>query len=303
MTPLRRRFVEDLALRNRSPRTIECYVAQVARFAKHFGRSPEQLGAEDVRAFQLHLLERGVSWSVFNQSVCALRALYGGTLGRPDVVTAIRYGKKPKTIPCVLSTEEVAQLFRAARGGRSRVLLQTAYALGLRLSELVNLQVRDLDGSRHVVHVRHGKGAKDRLLPISDRLLEELRYWWLSHRSPTWLFPGTRKGRPISGGYVQRIFQRTRKAAGIDKPASMHTLRHSYATHLLEAGVDVTTLQKMLGHRSLQTTALYLHLSTRHLQAMPSLLDLLVRPSCEPRPECSYRERPQRERPSREERP
>lgn len=282
MTPLRRRFVEDLSLRNYSPRTIERYVALVARFARHFGRSPEQLGAEEIRAFQLHLLSEGVSWSLFNQAVCALRVLYRLTLGRPELVSFVPYGKKPKTIPCVLAADEIARLFAAARSGRNRILLQTAYALGLRLGELVHLQTRDIDGSRRIVHVRQGKGAKDRLVPISERLLAELRAWWLMHRSATWLFPGSKIGQPITDGQVQRLFRQTRTAAKIDKPASMHTLRHSYATHMLEAGVNVAVLQRLLGHTSLSTTARYLHFSLRDLQRTPSLLDLLALPKQSP---------------------
>jgi site-specific recombinase XerD len=291
MTPLRRRFVEDLTIRNYSPRTIERYVALVARFAAHFGRSPEQLGAEEVRAFQLHLLEKRVSWSQFNQAVCALRLLYRLTLGKPDIVTMIPYGKKPKTIPCVLSADEVARLLRAATAGRDRMLLQTAYALGLRLEELVHLQVGDIDGERRVVHVRLGKGAKDRLVPISDRLLTELRAWWRVQRPPLWLFPGGKPnarltGEPITDGGVQRIFRRVRAVAGINKPASMHTLRHSFATHMLEAGVNIAVLQRMLGHSHLSTTARYLHFSLRDLQRAPSLLDLLPlsRPTPKPIP-------------------
>lgn len=282
MTPLRRRFVEDLALRNYSPRTIECYVAQVARFAAHFGRSPEVLGAEEVRAFQLHLLEKRVSWSLFNQAVCALRLLYGMTLRRPELVVMIPFGSKPRTIPCVLSADEVARLLRAAPCGRDRVLLQTAYALGLRLGELVHLQVRDIDGDRRVVHVRQGKGAKDRLVPVSDRLLAELRAWWRVQRPPLWLFPGGRPGKPISDGGVQRLFQRVRAAAGIVKPATMHTLRHSYATHLLEAGVNLVVLQRLLGHSDLATTSRYLHVSVRDFASTPSLLDLLAVPREQP---------------------
>jgi site-specific recombinase XerD len=165
------------------------------------------------------------------------------------------------------------------------VLLQTAYGLGLRLSELVHLQVRDIDKHRQVVHVRQGKGAKDRLVPIAPRLLEELRWWWRSHRSPLWLFPGAKQGQPLSGSMAQRMFGWTRRAAGIVKPASMHTLRHSYATHLLEAGVNVTVLQRLLGHSELSTTARYLHLSLRDLQRTPSLLDLLALPQESPTPE------------------
>jgi integrase/recombinase XerD len=282
MTPLRRRFVEDLTLRNYSPHTIERYVALVARFAAHFGRSPEELGVEEVRAFQLHLLEKRVSWSHFNQAVSALRLLYRLTLGKPDLVAKIPYGKRPKTIPCVLSPDEIARLLAAARPGRNRILLQTAYALGLRLDELIHLQVGDIDGSRRVVHVRRGKGAKARLVPISDRLLTELRAWWRVRRPPLWLFPGAKPGAPISSGGVQRLFRGIRVAAGIRKPASMHTLRHSYASHMLEAGVNVVVLQRLLGHTNLATTAGYLHVSVRELARTPSLLDLLVVPREEP---------------------
>ena len=175
MTPLRQRFLDDLRLRNYAPRTIEAYVAAVARFARHLGRSPDTLGAEDVRTFQLHLLEQQASWSQFNQIVCGLRLFYAVTLQRPDVVRMIPYGKKPKTLPCVLSPEEVLRLFQAARPGRDRVLLQTAYACGLRLGELLSLRLGDIDSARMVVHVRQGKGRKDRLVPLSPHLLEELR--------------------------------------------------------------------------------------------------------------------------------
>ncbi len=175
MTPLRQRFIDDLRLRNYSPRTLEAYVGGVARLARHFGRSPEQLGPEQVRAFQLHLLERRVSWSQFNQTVCALRFCYGVTLGRPEPVPYLPYGKRPKTLPAVLSPQEVATLLAAADPKRDRVLLQVAYGCGLRLNELLHLQVGDLDSARMVVHVRPGKGPKDRLVPLSARLLEELR--------------------------------------------------------------------------------------------------------------------------------
>ena len=165
MTPLRQRLVDDLRLRNYSPRTIEIYVAHVARFAKHFGRSPDLLGAEEMRAFQLHLLQRQVSWSQFNQTVCALRFFYGKTLGRSEQVPMLPYGKKPHRLPCVLSPEEVASLLEAARPGRERMLLQTAYACGLRLMEVLTLQVSDIDSARMLVQVRQGKGNKDRWCP------------------------------------------------------------------------------------------------------------------------------------------
>jgi site-specific recombinase XerD len=278
MTPLRQRFIDDLRVRNYARRTIDAYVSKVAAFAKHFGRSPELLGPDEVRAFQLHLLERRVSWSSFNQAVCALRFLYGTTLGRPEQLPFIPFGKKPKTIPSVLSQGEVVRLLGAAPAGRDRVLLQVAYGCGLRLEELLHLRVSDIDSARMVIQVRQGKGAKDRLVPLSLRLLQELRAYWRQYRPRTWLFPGKRPDGTMTSSNVQRHLGRVLRRAGLSKPCSMHTLRHSYATHLLEAGVDVLTLKALLGHSSLQTTARYLHISTHRLHQTPSLLDLLALP-------------------------
>jgi len=287
MSPLRQRFIDDLRLRNYAQRTIETYVGRVVAFAKHFGRSPEVLGAEEVRRFQLHLLERRVSWSSFNQAVCALRFLYGITLGRPEQLPLIPYGKRPKTLPCVLSPEEVARLLEAAPPGRDRVLLDTTYACGLRLGEVRGLQASAIDSSRMVVHVRQGKGAKDRLVPLSIHLLAELRDYWRRYRPSTWLFAGA-GGERLCAGTVQRMIKRVLRRAGISKPATMHTLRHSFATHMLEAGVDVLTLQKILGHRQLTTTALYLHLRSDRLRQLPSLLERLTQsarmPAAQPVP-------------------
>jgi site-specific recombinase XerD len=286
MTPLRQRFIDDLRIRNYAASTIEAYLAGVVRFVKHFGRSPDLLGPEDVRAFQVHLLHKGTSWSQFNQTVCALRFFYRVTLGRPEELPLIPYGKRPKTLPAVLGVEEVSRLIQAATPGRDRVLLQIAYGCGLRLGELLHLQVAAIDSARMVLHVRQGKGGKDRLVPLSVRLLEDLRAYWRLCRPRTWLFPGQKPDQPLSRGNVQRNFRRTARRAGISKRCSMHTLRHSYATHLLEAGVDLLTLKALLGHRSLQTTAHYLHVSTQRLRQTPSLLDLLVvpAPSTEPPP-------------------
>jgi integrase/recombinase XerD len=278
VTPLRQRLIDDLRVRNYSPRTIAAYVAGVARFANHFGRSPDQLGPDDLRAFQVHLVDAGASWSQFNQVVCGLRFFYAVTLNRPDAVPFIPFGKRPRRLPAVLGPDEVAALLDAAPPGRDRALLQTAYACGVRISELLHLRVPDIDSARMVVVVRHGKGAKDRLVPLSVRLLGELRAFWRWHRSRTWLFPGETAGRPLHTGTVQRMFQRVRRRAGLAKAATVHTLRHSFATHLLEAGVDVFTLQRLLGHKSLSTTALYLHVSRRHLGRTPSLLDLIALP-------------------------
>jgi integrase/recombinase XerD len=278
MTPLRQRFIDDLRLRNYARRTIEAYVGRVAAFARHVGRSPELLGPEEVRAFQLHLIARGVSWSNFNQTVCALRFLYRTTLGRPEALPFIPFGKKPKTLRTVLSQDEVVRLLDAAPPGSTRVLLQVAYGCGLRLEELLHLRVSDIDSARMVVHVRLGKGAKDRLVPLSQRLLQELRSYWRQYRPQTWLFPGKRPDGTLSGTAVQRRLARVLKRAGLNKAVSLHTLRHSYATHLLEAGIDVLLLKALMGHTSLQTTAHYLHISTHRLQQTPSLLDLLALP-------------------------
>jgi site-specific recombinase XerD len=217
------------------------------------------------------------SWPQFNQMVAGLRFFFGTTLGRAGVVEMLPYGKKPKRLPTVLSVTEVGQLLQAAQPGRERVLLQTAYACGLRISELVQLQVTDIDSARMVVRVRQGKGQKDRQVPLSARLLTELRAWWCRHRRKPWLFPGSTErtmDRPVGVTVVQRMCQKVVARAKLSKAASMHTLRHSYATHLLEAGVDVVTLQRLLGHNSLATTARYLHVSTRQMQKMPDLLAL-----------------------------
>ena len=275
MTPLRQRLTEDLVLRNYSPRTVQCYVAAVAAFAKHFGRSPDQLGAADVRAYQLHQIAKHASWSAFNQAVCALRFFYGVTLARPGVVEQIPYGKKPKTLPAVLSRAAVATRCDALPDNRLRVLVRTAYAGGLRAGEAVRLRVADRDSSRLLLHVRQGKGRKDRLVPLSPLLPEELRAYGRRYRPADWLFPGLQAGRPVSLGNVQRQFAAVVRPLGWSQKVSRHTLRHSYATHLLEAGVDVITVQHLLGHRDLQTTARYLHVSTQHLQRVPSPLDAL----------------------------
>jgi integrase/recombinase XerD len=279
MTPLRQRFLDDLRLRNYSPRTLETYVSCVARFAQHFGRSPDQLGSEEIRTYQLHLLEQGASWCRFNQTVSALRFLYRVTLGREEAMPVIPYGKRPKRLPCVLSPEEVLRLLDATPPGRYRTLFQTTYACGLRLNEVIHVRVADIDRERMVLHVRQGKGDKERLLPLSPRLLDELRGYWRQYRPRLWLFPRRSGSNPVHENSVQKLCQRLLKEVGITKPASFHTLRHSFATHLLEAGVDVVTLQKLLGHTSLNTTALYLHLTSNRLHQTPSLLDLLALPA------------------------
>jgi site-specific recombinase XerD len=275
MTPLRQRYTHDLQLRNFAPRTVSIYVAHVARFAKHFGLSPEQLDSDHVRQYQLHLLQQKASWSRFNQVVCALRFLYATTLRRPDVVTMIPFGKKVRSLPAVLSPDEVARFFAAVRSPRDLVIFQTAYAAGLRVSEVVRLQLTDIDSSRMTLHIRCAKGRKDRFVPLSPLLLERLREYWRRYRPKLWLFPGGKPDRHLSIAVVQRSCQRAARAARIDKKVSPHTLRHSYATHTLENGTDLATLQRLLGHNQLSTTLRYIHIGQPHLQRTVSPLDTL----------------------------
>lgn len=276
MTPLRQRMLEDMAVRNLAPKTQRLYVDRVAKFAQHFGRSPERLDPEDIRAYQVYLVhQKRVSWSLFNQSVCALRFLYRVTLGQDWAVQHIPFPRQEKKLPVVLSLAEVAQFFRALRSLKYRALLMTAYAAGLRISEVTALRSSDIDSQRMVIHVRQGKGRKDRYLMLSPRLLTVLRAYWQAVRPPDWLFPGRHPDRPLSLSAVQRACQRARHAAGIGKAVTVRALRHSFATHLLEAGTDVRTIQVLLGHRSLQTTARYTHVSARTVCATPSPFDSL----------------------------
>jgi site-specific recombinase XerD len=251
-------------------------VAQVAQFAVYFGRSPEDLTADHVRQYQLHLLQqRKVSWSTFNQCVCALRFLYGTTLGRKEYLERLPYGRRPKHLPRVLSQAEVHKLLRCAANYEHRVLLMTLYATGLRVGELVRLGVADIDSQRMVILVERGKGNKQRLVPLSSTLLVELRRWWQTHRDPVWLFPGREQGRPLQVSTVQRACQKAVERAELKAGISPHTLRHTFATELLEAGIDLPSIQKILGHSSLSTTAVYLHVRRTHLEAASQAVDLL----------------------------
>lgn len=268
-------MIDDLRIRNRSPLTIQGYVRNVAAFARHFGRSPGQLGPEQIREYQLELLRREVSFSTFNQAVCALRFLYKVSLRRTWDVERIPFAKRPRKLPVVLSSEEIARFLAASRrNSKHHAAFSTAYSTGVRVSELVALSKDDLDSSRGQIRVRQGKGAKDRFVPLHDHLLQLLRDYWLQAGLTHWLFPGDRLDKPISKEALAYACIRTRRKAGIQKPISLHTLRHSFATHSLEAGMDLRTLQIILGHRSLQTTQVYLHVSTSTVRNSPAF-DLL----------------------------
>ena len=275
MTDLRQRMLEDLRIRNLSKGTQENYVHQVARFARHFDRSPEELGPEHIRAWQVHLVERGVSWSLLNQAVCALRFFYTVTLGRDWAVRHIPYAKKEKKLPVVLSTAEVQRLLAAVTNPKHHAILLLAFSGGLRVSEVTHLRLEDIDSERMVINIRGGKGKKDRFVPLSPILLEQLRSYWRTSRPKPFLFPGADPHQPINRGTVAAMCRAAAQRAGLGKRVTPHTLRHCFATHHLDAGADLRIVQMLLGHGSLKTTALYLHVSTKRLQDMPTPLDLL----------------------------
>jgi len=268
-------IVEDMQLRNMSTETIKGYVGYVAQFARHFRRSPEILTPEHARQFQLHLLQRKVSWSTFNQSLCALRFFYGITLGRKDFVKRLPFGKKPKRIPVVLSRDEIVKLLQCIPSRKKRMVLTTMYATGLRVGEAVRLGVNDIDSRRMTILVARGKGNKQRLVPLSPKLLTELRLFWQTHRNPVWLFPGRLPDRHLTISVLERSCATARDLAGLKRRFSTHSLRHTFATELLEAGVDLFSIQKILGHTSLCMTARYTHVRRNHLQEACKSLDLL----------------------------
>jgi len=281
MTPLRQRLIEDIRLRNFSEHTVEAYVRAVAHFARHYRQSPEQLSGEQVRQYLLYLVqERKVSWSLYNQTRCALQFFYRVTLGRDEWFPKLPCAKRPVRLPTVLSAEELRRLFEVAAGEpKYQALLMTLYGAGLRISEAFALRPADIDSKRMLIHIRSGKGDKERMAKLSEQLLAVLRDYWRKERPGQWLFPqASDPSRPMDGGGGCRIVQRFAKRAGITRPVSPHTLRHSYATHLLDAGTDLRTIQVLLGHRNIKTTAIYLHVSQARIHAAASPLDLLYAP-------------------------
>lgn len=280
MTALRQRMIDDLTLRNYSPRTIEAYISRIVAFAKFHRRSPEQLGPEEVRSFQLHMLQAGTSWSLFNQTVCALKFLYRVTLRVRWAVEQIPYGHRPRSLPVVLSQDEVVRLIESVPQPVQRMALLTTYAAGLRISETVALRGEHIDSARMLIHVERGKGQKARLVPLSEVLLRKLRGYWRDHRpkvpGSSWLFPSDDPTRPVHKTTIEKACQRARVAAGISKHATPHTLRHCYATHALEAGVDLRTIQALLGHSTLSTTAIYTHVQRKLVTATRSPLDAIA---------------------------
>lgn len=276
MTPLRQRMLEDMAIRNLADNTQSSYIQQIISYAKHFHRAPEELGPEDIRTYQLHLTQtRRLSASSVSVATGALRFLYKVTLKRAWAIDEIPMPKRPFRLPVILSPEEVMHFLESIDNLKHRAILMTAYAAGLRVSEATHLKATDIDSQRMMLRVDQGKGRKDRFVMLSPRLLDELRAYWKAVHPTLWLFPGDRPGQPITRSAVEQACQKALLASRISKPITPHSLRHAFATHLLESGADLRTIQLLLGHRSLATTSRYLKVATTTVCATTSPFDLL----------------------------
>lgn len=280
MTHLRTMMLEELQRRNYAPSTVKAYLRIIQEFANHFQQPPNRLGPQHLRQYQAFLFrDRKLGAGTVQQHVAALRFFYGKTLKRRYLLEEIPRPKRHRKLPEILSLEEVAQLIDAARNLFHRTLLMTLYSTGMRRAELCRLQVRDIDSQRMVIHIRHGKGGHDRDVPLSETLLQTLRVYWRWMKPKNYLFPGTvnhwRADVPVTTKVPWEACREAAQRAGITKRISPHTLRHSYATHLLEAGADLHTIQVLLGHRKLEHTIVYLHLSRKHLTAVANPLDTI----------------------------
>jgi site-specific recombinase XerD len=281
ISPLRQRMTEDMTIRGFTVGTQRGYLVAVENFASFLGRAPDCATAEDLRRYQLRMRSNGASATTMNSAVSALRFFFTVTLGRGDAQVGMTTVREPRRLPVILSPEEVARLLDAAPGLKYRAALSVAYGAGLRASEVVSLKLTDIDSERMVVRVEQGKGRKDRYAMLSEPLLDLLRAWWLAAREQDvmlpggWLFPGQNPVNPLTTRQLNRAFHGARAAAGIDKPVSLHTLRHCFATHLLEQKVDIRVIQVLLGHKKLDTTARYSHLSSATLRAVKSPLEHL----------------------------
>lgn len=283
MTPLRQRMLEDMGIRNLAENTQSAYLQQIAAYARYFNRSPDQLGPEEIRTYQLYLMEiRALTPSSICVATGALRFLYKVTLKRTWAVEEIPMPKRPRKLPEILSPEEVMHFLNAITNHKHRAILMTAYAAGLRVSEATHIKVTDIDSQRMMLRVEQGKGMKDRYVMLSPRLLDVLRTYWKSARPTRWMFPGEVPGQPITREAVGLACQKARRDAGITKPITPHSLRHAFASHLLESGANLRTIQLLLGHRSLATTARYLKVATTTVCATTSPFDLL--PKLDPPP-------------------
>ena len=278
MDTLRSKMIDAMKLRRFSPKTQESYLAAVTGLANYYHSPPDQLDFERIKAYLLHLtVERGLSWSTCNVAVSAFRFFYGEVLCWQRVNLPIPPRKKPSKLPEVLSRQELERLFACAYPPRNRILLMTTYAAGLRVSEVVNLKPKDIQSNRMMIRVEQAKGSKDRYTILSARLLEELRLYWKLYKPRTWLFPASRDpNRKMDIGRAQKIYYEAKRRASITRGHGIHTLRHCFATHLLEAGVDLRTIQTLMGHNSITTTMRYLQVRRQILDSNQSLLDLLA---------------------------
>jgi integrase/recombinase XerD len=275
ISPLRRRMIEDMTVRGFGEKTQDDYIRHVKNFTIFLGRAPDQAKPDDLRAYQLHQRETNVQPPTMNSTVAALRFFFRTTCDQPDLCRHLRIVKQAQKLPVVLTPEEVLLLLESAPGPRNKAALAVAYGAGLRVSEVVNLKVSDIDSKRMVLRIEQGKGKKDRNGMLSPRLLEVLREWWLIGQPTTWLFPGRDPLMPITTKQIYRAVRETAEDVGIKKRVSPHTLRHSFATHLLEQGVDIRVIQVALGHAKLDTTARYAHVASKVLRDMVSPLDQL----------------------------
>jgi integrase/recombinase XerD len=271
-TPLRQRMIEDMDIRGLGEKTQKAHIRNVKMFAAFLGRSPDTATPDDLRAWQLHMVKSGTSASTFNVRIISLRFFFGVTCGREEMKRYMQFHRQPRKLPVVLSVEEVAKLLATVPGPglKYRAALGISYGAGLRASEVCILKVKDIDSQRMLIHVEQGKGAKDRQAMLSPSLLEVLREYWRESRPEGWLFPGKPKISPLSPRQLNRAFTSAKHMAGITKPASLHSLRHSFATHLLEANTDVRVIQVLLGHAKLSTTARYAHVATKTIRSTVS---------------------------------
>jgi site-specific recombinase XerD len=269
-------MIEDMTIRKFAPRTQEGYIRAVKNFSAFLGASPDKASPEDVRRYRLHLVSSGVGVPTFNHSLTALRFLFMVTLRQPDVVIHVPFVREPRRLPVVLSPEEVARLLEAAPGLKYRAALSVAYGAGLRASEVVSLKIADIDSARMVIRVEQGKGRKDRYVMLSEHLLALLRAWWREARPQGWLFPGRNPVNPLTTRQLNRACHAAAQMAELDKTVSLHTLRHSFATHLLEQKTDIRVIQVLLGHKKLDTTALYTRVAIKALGEVTSPLEHLI---------------------------
>ncbi len=281
LSPLRRRMIEDMTMRKLSPKTQTAYIRAVVNLTRFLGRSPDTAEVEDLRRYQLHLVEQGVSSITLNANITGLKFFFGVTLDRPEVMKKMRPVYEPRTLPEILSLEEVTRLLQSAGSLKYQAALGVAYGAGLRASEVVHLKVPDIDRERKVLRVEQGKGKRDRYALLSPTLLALLRAWWREGRAHRkllpggWLFPGQNPVNPLSTRQLNRAFHIARTAAGIDKGVSLHSLRHAFASHLLEHHEDIRIIQVLLGHKKLENTARYSHVAANLLREVKGPLEYL----------------------------